>query len=66
MNMVEHVSCGMVGHLLGGIAGSSDRAILNFLRNCQIDFQSGWRAFSSLLIDIEGSSPLWAVQSLGR
>jgi hypothetical protein len=45
MNIVVHVSLLYVGASFGyiprsGIAGSSDRAMPNFLRNHQIDFQS--------------------------
>jgi hypothetical protein len=47
MNIVNHVSlwCGGVSFQYmprSGIAGSSGRTILNFLRYCQIDFQSGY------------------------
>ena len=46
MNIVEHVSLLYVGATLGymsrsGVAGSSGCTMSNFLRNCQIDFQSG-------------------------
>jgi hypothetical protein len=47
MNIVEHCPCGMMGRVSfgymykSGIAGSSGRTIINFLRNHQIDFQSG-------------------------
>ena len=46
MNIVEHVSLWYGGASFGymprsGITGSSGRTIPNFLRNCQIDFQSG-------------------------
>ena len=46
MNIVEHVSLCRGGASFGymykiGIAGSSSRSISNFLRNLQIDFQSG-------------------------
>ena len=46
MNVLEHVSLLQVGASSGytprrGIAGSSGSTILNFLRNCQTDFQSG-------------------------
>ena len=46
MNIVKQVSL-MYGRVSfgymprSGIAGSSGRSISNFLRNCQIDFQSG-------------------------
>jgi len=45
-NIMEHLSLGYGGASFGympriGIAGSSSRTITNFLRNCQIDFQSG-------------------------
>jgi hypothetical protein len=46
MNIVEHVSLLQVGKSSGymprrGIAGSSGRTMMNFLRNGQTDFQSG-------------------------
>jgi hypothetical protein len=46
MNIEEHVSLWHGGVSFGyipksGIAGSSGRSISNFLRNLQIDFQSG-------------------------
>ena len=46
MNIVEHVSLLNVGESSGymlrsGIAGSSSSTMSNFLRNSQIDFQSG-------------------------
>jgi hypothetical protein len=46
MNIVEHVSLLHVGASSGymprsSIAGSSGSTMSNFLRNCQIDFQSG-------------------------
>ena len=46
MNIVEHVPLWHSGASFGyipksGIAGSSGRSISNFLRNLQIDFQSG-------------------------
>jgi hypothetical protein len=46
MNTVEYVFLSHVGTSLGymprnGIAGSSGRSISCFLKNCQVDFQSG-------------------------
>jgi hypothetical protein len=46
MNIVEHASLLYVGASFGymprsGIAGSSGNTMSNFLRNFQIDFQSG-------------------------
>ena len=50
MNIVEHVPLWHGGASFGymfknGIAGSSGRSIYNFLRNCQIDFQSSCISF---------------------
>jgi hypothetical protein len=53
MNIVEHVSLwfGVTSseymHSRSDIAGSSGRTISNFLRNCQIDFQSGCTGLQS-------------------
>ena len=52
MNIVEHVPLWHDGILSGyipksGIVGSSGRTISNFLRNLQIDFQSGCPSFPS-------------------
>jgi hypothetical protein len=52
MNIVEHVSLWYGGASFGyiyrnGIAGSSGRTISNFLRNCQIDFQSDCTSLQS-------------------
>jgi hypothetical protein len=52
MNIVEHVFLLYVGASSGymprsGIAGSSGRTIYNFLRNLQIDFQSGYTSLQS-------------------
>jgi hypothetical protein len=46
VNMVEHVSLFYVGESFGYmprncIAGSTDKTISSFHRNCEIDFQSG-------------------------
>ena len=48
MNIVEHVSFLPVGTSSGYmprrcIVGSSGSTMSNFLRNCQTDFQSGWK-----------------------
>jgi hypothetical protein len=50
INIVEQLSLWYGGTSLGyilrsGIAGSSGRTISNFLRNLQIDFQSGCTCF---------------------
>jgi hypothetical protein len=55
MNIVEHVPLWHGGLSLGyipknAIAGSSDRSIPNFLRNIQIDFQSGFISQTDSLI----------------
>ena len=52
MNIVEHVSFLPVGTSSGymprsGILGSSSSPMSNFLRNCQIDFQSGCTSLQS-------------------
>jgi hypothetical protein len=52
MDTVEHVPLWHAGASFGyipksGIAGSSDRSISNFLRNLQIDFQSGCTSLQS-------------------
>jgi hypothetical protein len=52
MNIVEHVSLLYVGVYSGymprsGIAGSSDRIMSDFLRNCQTDFHSGCTSLQS-------------------
>jgi hypothetical protein len=52
MNIVEHMSLWQGGASFGyisksGIAGSSGRSIFNFLRNLQIDFQSGCSSLQS-------------------
>ena len=52
MNRVEHVSFLPVGTSSGymprsGILGSSSSPMSNFLRNCQIDFQSGCTSLQS-------------------
>ena len=52
MNIVEHVLLWHGGASLGcipksGTAGSSGRSISNFLRNLQIDFQSGCTSLQS-------------------
>jgi hypothetical protein len=52
MNIVKHVSLIHAGASSGymprsGIAGSSGRTISNFLRNCQIDFQSDCNSLQS-------------------
>jgi hypothetical protein len=52
MNIVEHVPLWHGGASFGyipksGIAGSSGRSIPNFLRNLQIDFQSGCTSLQS-------------------
>ena len=52
MNIVEHVPLWHGGASFGyipksGIAGSSGRSISNFLRNLQIDFQSGCTSLQS-------------------
>jgi hypothetical protein len=52
MNIVEHVSLLYVGPSFvcmpsSGIAESSSRSISNFLRNCQIVFQSGFISLES-------------------
>jgi hypothetical protein len=44
-NIVDHMSLGYDGESFGnmprsGTVGSSGRTILNFLKNCHIDFQS--------------------------
>jgi hypothetical protein len=46
MNVVEHVSLLHVGASFGyiprsGLAGSSCNTMVNFLMNCETDFQSG-------------------------
>ena len=51
MNIVEHVSLWHDGTSFvyipkSGIAGSSGSSIFNFLRNLQIDFQSGCTRFN--------------------
>jgi len=50
MNIVDHVSLFYVGACIGYmsrrvIAGSSGSGISNFLRNLQIDFQSGLQSY---------------------
>ena len=52
MNIVEHVSLLHVGVSSGymprsGIVGSLGSTMSNFLRNCQIDFQSGCTSLQS-------------------
>jgi hypothetical protein len=52
MNIVEHVALWHGGASFGyipksGIAGCSGRSISNFLRNLQIDFQSGCTSLQS-------------------
>jgi hypothetical protein len=52
MNIVEHVLLWhdgtSIGYILkGGIAGSTGSSISNFLRNLQIDFQSGCTSLQS-------------------
>ena len=52
MNIVEHVSLWNGGRSFdympkSGMAESSDRTIPNFLRNCQVDFQSGCASLHS-------------------
>jgi hypothetical protein len=52
MKIVEHVSLLQVGASSGymprsGIAGSSRSTMVNFLRNCQADFQSGCTCLQS-------------------
>ena len=52
MNIVEHMSLWCRGSSFGymprsGIAGSSGITISNFLRNCQIDFQSSCTSLQS-------------------
>jgi hypothetical protein len=53
MNIGEHVSLLQVGASSwymprSGISGSSISTLSNFLRNCQIDFQSGCTSFAIL------------------
>ena len=50
MNIMEPMSLGYGGAFFGymvriSITGFLDRTIANFLRNCQIDFQSGFASF---------------------
>ena len=50
MNIVEHMSLlhsgASFGYILkSGLPGSSSRSIFSFLRNLQIDFQSGCNSF---------------------
>jgi hypothetical protein len=53
MNIVEHMPLWLGGTSFGyipksyGIAASSGRSISNFLRNLQIDFQSGYTSLPS-------------------
>jgi hypothetical protein len=52
MNKMKHVSLWHCGATFGyisksGLAGSSGRSISNFLRNLQIDFQSGCTSLKS-------------------
>jgi hypothetical protein len=52
MNIVEHVPLWHGGASFGyipksGIVGSSGRSISNFLRNIQVDFQSGCTSLQS-------------------
>jgi hypothetical protein len=52
MNTVKHVSLLYVGVSFeympsSGIAQSSRRTVFNFLKNCEIDFQSGCASMQS-------------------
>jgi hypothetical protein len=47
MNTVEHMPLWHAGASFSDIAGSSARSISNFLRNLQIDFQSGCTSLQS-------------------
>jgi hypothetical protein len=62
MNIVEHMSLWYGAASFGyiprsGVAGSSGRTIPSLLRNCQINFQSGYNFKYALPPAIEECSP---------